>query len=169
LPTIRSRAQIVQFRPLSTSDLQQLLLAEQIASDEAAASRLAGVSSGRVARARELADPELWQFRDALLERIARPGWDVLSAEKAVLDFVQDAGTEASLRRDRLRTIIGFVLDFHRDQLAQQAESNHLLPALDACLAAVEQVDRNANQTLVVSHWLSQLAGRDRPLVAART
>ena len=162
LPTIRSRAQIVHFRPLSPAELKQVLLAEQIATDEPTAARLAEASDGSVARARELADAELWQFRAALVERLARPAWDVLSAEKAVLDFVQAAGTEASLRRDRLRTVIGFMLEFYRGQMKQGAGSMELgaknLRALDACLEAVEQVDRNANQALVVSHWLGQLA-----------
>ncbi|MEX2317215.1 MAG: hypothetical protein WD669_08685 [Pirellulales bacterium] len=187
LPTIRSRAQIVQFRPLAPEDMQQVLLAEQIATDTSAAARLAAASGGSLARARELADPELWQFREALIARLARPGWDVLAAEKAILDFIQDAGTEASARRDRLRTVIGFVLDLYREQLPQRAGTREqkaptlpppcssprrisdLLPALDACLAAVEQVDRNANQTLVVSQWLSQLAGRRRLPAAVGT
>jgi DNA polymerase-3 subunit delta' len=177
LPTIRSRAQIVYFRPLSPDDLKQVLLKEQIVTDEAAAGRLAELSEGSVARARELADPELQQFRAALVERLSRPAWDVLSAEKAVLDFVQAAGTEASLRRDRLRTLIGFVVEHYRRRMKQGAGSmkhgakqqEHvvlpapcsLLPVLDVCLEAVEQVDRNANQSLIISHWLGRIAATE--------
>jgi DNA polymerase-3 subunit delta' len=214
LPTIRSRAQIVPFRPLAPAELQQILLADQIAADAGTAARLAESSGGSVARARELADPELWQFRETLAARLARPAWDLLAAEKAIQDFVQAAGTEASLRRDRLRTVIGFFLDLYREQLEQGAGSREqgagnreqgagsgeqgagsrkqgagsgeedscslsaprssprrisdLLPALDACLAAVEQVDRNANQSLIISQWLGQLAAPRRSPAALR-
>jgi DNA polymerase-3 subunit delta' len=175
LPTIRSRAQIVPFRPLAPDVLQEILLADGIAEDRKLAARLAEASEGSIARARELADPELWTFRAALVERISRPVWDVAGAEKAILDFVQAAGSEAALRRGRLRVIIGFVLEHYRNQLKRQvSEGEHdddmrpaacsPLAALDACLAALEQVDRNANQSLVVSHWLANLAGYGRPL-----
>ena len=175
LPTIRSRSQVVPFRALSPNDMQEILLAEGIASDRRMAEKLAEASDGSVSRARELADPELWAFRTTLVDRIARPGWDVASAEKAIIDFVQAAGTEAALRRDRLRTVIGFVLEYYRALLKQAANNDvqldpssaapgSLLPALDSCLAATEQVDRNANQSLVISHWLANIAGHGRPL-----
>jgi DNA polymerase-3 subunit delta' len=174
LPTIRSRAQIVQFRALSTSEVCEILLAEDITADPQMAAELAASSDGSVAQARHLADPELWAFRASLLQRIAKRGWDIASVEKLVLDFVQAAGTEASLRRERLRNVIGLVIDHYRKQLKIQASRrgpsdeslstpsrapSGWLPALDACLAAVEQVDRNANQSLVVGQWLASLAG----------
>jgi len=174
LPTIRSRSQVVAFRRLSTAVLRQIILAESIAGDERTAARLAEASDGSVSRARELADPELWGFRNTLIECIARPSWDIAATEKAVIDFVQAAGSEAALRRDRLRTVIGFVLEHFRERMKDQAVVNgqqagersadSLLPALDACLTATEQVDRNANQSLVVSHWLANIAGYSHPL-----
>jgi DNA polymerase-3 subunit delta' len=179
LPTIRSRAQIVAFRPLPPEILRQILLDEKIAADAKTAERLAAASDGSVTRARELADPDLWPFRQSLIERLSRPAWDVLATEKAVLDFVQAAGTEAALRRDRLRTVIGLAIDFYREKLRSGTStdpssfdirhSSLALPALDACLAAADQVDRNANQALVVSHWLGRLAGNHASAVGIGT
>jgi DNA polymerase III subunit delta' len=159
---------------LPATELQQIILAEGIASDERTAARLAEAGEGSVSRARELADPELWAFRNTLIVCIARPGWDIASVEKAVNDFVQAAGSEAALRRDRLRTVIGFVLEHYRERMRELAAGHtagatattpgSLLPALDACLTATEQVDRNANQSLVISHWLANIAGYAHPL-----
>jgi DNA polymerase-3 subunit delta' len=175
LPTIRSRAQVVPFRPLSESDVQQILLSESIASDARLAANLAAASGGSVSQARELADPALWDFRSAIVERLGRGAWDIASTEKAILDFVQAAGGEARDRRARLRTVIGFALELYRGRLKEPATSGRVangsndaagafVRAVDACLTAVEQVDRNANQSLVISHWLANLAGLAGPL-----
>jgi DNA polymerase-3 subunit delta' len=174
LPTIRSRAQVVRFRPLPPEALRQILLDERIAEGDQAAA-LAEACEGSIQRAVELAAPELWEFRASLLNRLARPRWDAVETSKWVLDFVQAAGTEAALRRHRLRLAIGYVIDYYRARLLdeagtliepQQTEHSRLpivdprpsLERLESCLAALEQVDRNANLALVVSYWLYSLA-----------
>jgi DNA polymerase-3 subunit delta' len=168
LPTIRSRAQVVPFRELPSECIEQILLRENLVPDAANAREVAKAGGGSMTRARELADLELREFRSLLTERIARPAWDVQSMEKAVIDFVQSAGTESSARRERLRTVIGFAIDHYRARLvpsgaseaaAWPSDQGAALHALEACLSAVEHVDRNANQALVVSHWLRSLAG----------
>jgi DNA polymerase III subunit delta' len=173
LPTIRSRAQVVRFRPLEPEALRQILLDERIAEGDLAA-ELANTSDGSVQRAVELATADLWEFRE-LLERLARPRWDAVETGKWVLDFVQAAGSEAAVRRHRLRLVIGFAIDYYQAQLRagavaltqpQQSDfsrpsilaSRPLLARLEACLAALEQVDRNANLALVVSYWVVSLA-----------
>ena len=51
LPTIRSRAQIIRFRPLEESVLAELLLREGVVEDSTAAARLARYSQGSFERA----------------------------------------------------------------------------------------------------------------------
>ena len=173
LPTIRSRSQIVRFFPLPPDLLGQILLEQQI-SASSQTTELAAASEGSVQRAVELATPELWQFRQALLDRLAHRRWDSVETGKWVLEFVQAAGSESALRRDRLRLVVGFAIDYLRDRLRIETGGvdcgqtnmhrppNHAahpsLEHLEACLAALEQVDRNANLALVVSYWLSSLA-----------
>jgi DNA polymerase-3 subunit delta' len=173
LPTIRSRSQVVAFRPLNPDDLRQVLITTGIAPDDRTAEKLAQASDGSLAMARVLAEPDMWDFRNLLLERIAKPAADLAGFEKAVTDFVQAAGTEAADRRARLRSVIGFAVENYRGQLKRSAHSpdgespdhppGYSLSALDACLTAVELVDRNANQGLIVAHWLATLAGNARP------
>jgi DNA polymerase III subunit delta' len=172
LPTVRSRSQVIAFQPLSPEHLSQVLLETGIAQDERMAAKLAPASGGSLARARVLAEPEMWEFRNVLLERIARPGGDLVGFEKPLFDFVQAAGSEAADRRARLRTVIDFAVDHYRSLLRSvvsprsDAASTALRPslppvqALDACLSAAELVDRNVNQGLIIAHWLASLAGQ---------
>jgi DNA polymerase-3 subunit delta' len=174
LPTIRSRSQVIAFQPLSADDLRQVLLTTGIASDDRTAARIAEASDGSLTTACVLIDPEMSDFRNLLLERIARPGADLVGFEKAVTDFVQAAGSEAADRRARLRSVIGFAVDYYRSQLKRMAQtrphnaaatppaSSSPLPALEACLSAGELVDRNVNLALIVAQWLAALAGQAR-------
>ena len=95
LPTIRSRAQLIRFRPLPEEVVVQLLLDQKIVTDPAEARRLAAQSGGSVRRANEMADPDLWTFRANLLSAVARP-LDSAGLARATSEFVDEAGKEAS-------------------------------------------------------------------------
>lgn len=181
LPTIRSRAQIVRFRPLGGQAVAQLARQQGWASDEAEARRLADYSDGSLERARELADAELWQFRRQLLAELSRGSLDAYPLARSTLEFVDAAGKEAGDRRRRLRQLIGFALEFYRQLLRQRvglaaAGDDELQRALgvaatawtggaeraaaclERCLDALAHVDRNANQATLVECWLDDLA-----------
>jgi hypothetical protein len=74
--------------------------------------------------------------------------------------FVDEVGKEASQRRERLRIIIGFALDFHRAELTRREgrELQQAVQSIDACLAALEYVDRNANLATLTQNWCEELA-----------
>ena len=71
LPTIRSRAQIVRFKPLEPAIVARLLIEQGTVTDPEDARRLAAQSGGSVSRAAEMADPQLWQFRRELLNQLS--------------------------------------------------------------------------------------------------
>jgi len=180
LPTIRSRCQLVRFRPLPTQVVAELLISRHLVEDAGEARRLAGYSEGSLERALELADPELWTFRSRFYERLADAELQSVRLSAAVLAFVNEAGKEAAARRRRLRSVIRFTAEFYRHllyalenlQRSEDAELGELLgraleswpgsqPAaacLDRCLEAAEQVDRLANQATLVESWLDDLA-----------
>ena len=189
LPTIRSRCQLVRFRPLPTEVVGELLISRQLVDDAGEARRLADYSEGSLQRALELADPELWAFRGRLHERLADLALESVRLSAAVLAFVNEAGKEAAARRGRLRLVIGFAAEFYRHLLyaleglkrCEDAELRELLgralerwprrqaatACLDRCLEAADQVDRQANQATLVECWLDDLsrtiaAGRGR-------
>jgi DNA polymerase-3 subunit delta' len=193
LPTIRSRCQIIRFAPLTAETIADLLVTEGTTTDRAMAQKLAAWSDGSLAKARDLADPELWKFRQILLNRLAEAELDSVRFAEAISKFVDEAGTDAFRRRNRLRQLIGFAAEFYRQlvraisgaipqtvgdtetqQAVQQAMRHMRADAelaadrLERCLDALGHVDRNANQAALISAWIDDLVWRNVPLAAAK-
>jgi len=185
LPTIRSRSQIIRFSPLPVGELQSLLLSQQIVTGEEEARRLARYSDGSLERARELADAGLWEFRGQLLRTLSQSPVETGRLAAALNAFLEEAGTQAALRRARFRQVIVFAAEFYRQLLRALAgatlsddedlqtavraamgwwrgEEETAAAGLTRCLDALEQVDRNANQTTLVECWLDDLGQLDR-------
>jgi DNA polymerase-3 subunit delta' len=181
LPTIRSRAQIIRFPPLANDVVTKVLVERQIVSDTSEAERLAAYSGGSLTRARELADPALWEFRRDLLRQLGQTTVSSVAIAQGTIKFVDDAGKDAPPRRARLRLAIGFSTDFFRQLVrrlsglqsegdadlttAVESTAGHgawdLESATDAvqrCLQAAAEVDRNANQHTLVEAWIDELA-----------
>src|SRR5262249_52956328 len=117
LPTIRSRSQIIRFAPLSDQAVAELLVARGLIDDAAEAQRLATLGEGSLERALELADPDLWRFRTQLLAQLAKANFDSVALARDTNEFVEAAGKEASLRRNRSRQVVRFAVDFFRQRL----------------------------------------------------
>ena len=180
LPTIRSRCQRIRFAALPVDVVAELLLAQQVVSEKAEAVRLARYAEGSLARARELADPELWSYRRLLYQQLAEPAMESVRLAKASLSFVNEAGKEASARRRRMRQRIGFAAEFYRHLLRGREAAGEdpdlsqwvrraldrgtdlqaAAACLDRCLEAAEQIDRNVNQATCLESWLDALARR---------
>jgi DNA polymerase-3 subunit delta' len=182
LPTIRSRSQIIRFRPLALDTVARLLLSHELADDAAAAQRMAEHSQGSLSLALELADPELWTFRRQMLAQLSDPAVDTVALGKTVLAFVDAAGKDAGPRRARARQVINFAIELYwqlaralggaavaGDRELSEAVAR-LLPnwkgneeTAAACaersLEAREHLDRYANQSTLVECWLDDLAG----------
>jgi DNA polymerase III subunit delta' len=159
LPTIRSRSQIVRFRTLDTATIAQILLDTGSVADRAQAQRAAELGEGSVERARELADPNLWEFRDQLLSALGSTRPDSVRLGRSVQAFVDEAGKEPSLRRNRLRLVIGFAVEYYRSGLRAGWPPDATIRAIDASLLALDEIDRNANLGLVIQHWSAELVG----------
>jgi DNA polymerase-3 subunit delta' len=159
LPTIRSRSQIVQFQPLPNETIADILLGTGVVTDRTHASRVAEFSEGSVERATRLIHPELWEFRSQLISALRATRLDGVRLMRSVQSFVDEAGKEAARRRDRLRIVLGFAIELYRSNFRKNAEFNGSasIASLDACLTALEQIDRNANQGLVIQSWSETL------------
>lgn len=117
LPTIRSRCQLIRFQPLDADTVARLLTDKGIVQDAAEARRLARHGDGSLERAGELANVEIWTFRNALYQRLAAETLDSVSLSRMTAKFVEDAGKDAAARRRRLHQVIGFIADFYRQLL----------------------------------------------------
>lgn len=180
LPTIRSRCQLVRFHPLPQGAVQEILLRQRVVADAGLAARLAAHSGGSVARALELADSALWQFRERLLDALAAPTLDALFLAGEVSAFVEAAGSEAAARRGRLRLVLDFATQFFRgllrllagapvpddDSRARLVQAMQHWPAglpaaqacLQRCLDALEHVERYVNQATLIESWAYDLS-----------
>jgi DNA polymerase-3 subunit delta' len=181
LPTIRSRCQLIRFQPLPIDVVAALLVSKGFVADPAEARRLARYSEGSVERALDLADPDLWSFRNALYQKLSESLFDSTGLARTVAAFVDEAGKEAPARRARFRQVVAFAAEFYRQLLHAQCGVSvsedlelrrHVSAAierglgdrelsaarLDRCLDAAAQIDRNANQSTLIECWLDDLA-----------
>jgi DNA polymerase-3 subunit delta' len=185
LPTIRSRSQIVRFAPLPGEIVAKLLLEQAVVGDRAEAERLAALSQGSLQRALLWMDSDLCEFRDQILAYLADPAADSVRFTRETSAFVDAAGKDAPPRRERLRLVISFAVDFFRQLVLALAgapvEADPALtrsvrtaagnwPAtdeaagdcLERCLDALAHVDANANLATLLECWLDDMATLSR-------
>lgn len=180
LPTIRSRAQLVRFRPLQHGQVAAILERQGVTSDRATAERWAALGHGSVAKAIEMSDVESWEFRDRMTAGLAESPLPIRVLATSLAAFVEAAGKEASDRRIRARRLLDSAVEFFMNclrrsqgacvstddtssramerRLAQPIPIEALEAALERTLDAVEHVERNANHTTLMECWLDDLA-----------
>lgn len=183
LPTIRSRSQVIRFAPLAVEVVARVLLTEGLVGDEAAARRLAERSGGSLERARQLSAAELGEFRPRVWQELAGPHLASVSLAREAVALIDNAGKEASLRRERARQVVELAVDFYRglaralagapagDDPEQTAaitralaqggyDLTTALAGVERSLEALDQIDRNVHLTTLVEAWLDDLAAR---------
>jgi DNA polymerase-3 subunit delta' len=178
LPTIRSRCQVVRFAPLR-DDVLRDLLKHRISSDSALIDGLVRLADGSPGQALLLADPNLWGFRDKLLRGLAQPKIKAVELAKAFTEFVEEAGKETVLHRNRAAQVLRLLLAAFKDILhltlesdlpTQQGEDVQLLQALarkaspekvlaleERCLQAEMQIGRYIQVSLVLEGLMEGL------------
>jgi DNA polymerase III subunit delta' len=165
LPTILSRSQVVRFQPLPLDAVTRLLAEQGLADSPQQAERLAAESGGSLHSATVLASVNLAEFRQRFRNLFASGFRDGPRLADVVHDFVNAAreeGTEAELRRQRLRLVFGVAVERLRQDLTavpnEMLRQDTVLAALDRTLQAEEELDRNANLATLVECWIDDLA-----------
>ncbi|REJ92696.1 MAG: DNA polymerase III subunit delta' [Planctomycetota bacterium] len=153
LPTIRSRCQIVHFRPLGVDIAARLLVEQGVVEDLERARLLARIAGGSLTQAARLADEELWKFRGELMRGLAELPRRSFALARAVTACVEAAGKEAPRRRARAVILIGFAVDYYYALL-------HRLVAAEATDPAGVEVDAgDADLDAAVTRAVSAAAG----------
>src|SRR3954453_21482344 len=134
LPTIRSRSQVVRFQKLDAGSVTKIMLESGAVTDPSLAARAAELGEVSVERAIQFADPALWEFRDQIFAELASRRPSSVRMARSIQGFVDEVGKEAPRKRDRLRIVIGFVIDKYRSELtaASPETAEWVLHALDA-------------------------------------
>lgn len=180
LDTILSRCRVVRFDAIDENTLAEILLESRLVSDESEARRLAVLGEGSVGRAVGLADPALSQFRQDLIATLADPrGFGAPGLSKQFDAFVQEAGKESALRRERARLLIGELARFfravvwetvgsnapgadaderrHASAVASRITPETAISLADRCLVAEYQVGRKINLPLIADSLFHDL------------
>ena len=179
LPTIRSRCQLIRFHPLEEAIVAQILRDRGFAASKEEAERLARLSGGSIEQAQKMAAPELASFRRMFFQRLAEVDFNSVALAQTVSKFVEEAGKEASLRRQRLHQVVDFAADFHRGWLRAEEglggdndpemqsvfqgamqknlSGEAIAERLSLCLESQRIIDRNVNATTFVESWLDSL------------
>lgn len=193
LSTIVSRSQVVRFDPLSAE--QVATIASNINLETSTPiQEIAAAAQGSVARAILLADQEVFQFRSTLIDALASldPGRNNFGKE--IVGFTESAGKDTALRRQRLRMVGDFAIQFFHgvmhgsvsgtaepvstmDQGVAKAlqtidgDPQTTAQAATACIQRTvlmqEQIGFNATPINIVLPWLKDLASALRVAVTA--
>lgn len=168
LPTIRSRCQIVRFFPLRGQQAADLLQSWGISVDDpAAADRAVELAGGDMHQAALLLQPESGAFRETLQAQLDDPLPSGVALARAVASYVDEAGKEASSRRDRMREVFGVAVQHFRQRVRQASHDATAVETelyrLQRCLDALSEVDRNANQATLIEAWATDLQ-RGQPI-----
>ncbi len=181
LPTIVSRCQVVNFARLSAAEVSSLLRAAGI-EDPALLARLLRVSEGSPGTARELSDPDLWDFRGKLIHALTSLRIDSVELSKTWMGFIEEAGKESAAQRHRASVCVGLLLSFLQDALrfsvgivppdadaaeqkalstlCQRLDADQLLRLMDRCLDGEFQIDRRVQLVLVLEALTDVLSER---------
>lgn len=180
LPTILSRCRIVRFQPLETCQVLSILQRLQPAADGVSLEQMAAISGGSVEFALQTGTPEWLEFRGDLLMALASLDPMDQGFAESVSGFVEAAGKDPALRRDRLRLIVEIGTRFLRQLLLSlggarpqgdaalceavnvaRGRWNAGLEAAADCIERTSEVRNdiaaNANQALLVECWLTDL------------
>jgi len=180
LPTIRSRCQIVRFKPLDDDAVFRILSAAALRAgtpaDPALLQKCAAGAGGSLAKARLLLDPELTAFRERLIRLLSQRPLHGVDLSRETVALVEAAGKEAPPRRARLRVVLETAIDFYRAALRRAvtgersaeptlaesvegwaADAEEATLAIRSSLEALESIDRNANLTILVDAWTAVL------------
>ena len=178
-PTILSRCQLVRFMPLSP-DALRAVLADNGVSDPTQLDRIARLSGGSAGQALALNDPDVWAFRERLLDGLtdARPSFAAVA--EPWLKFCEEAGKDTAAQRTRLSLALRFVVEWlraalrlsldadvggtaDRDRLkafAGRLGSDALLELADRCVEADRHVERRVQLILVIESVVNAFCRR---------
>ena len=180
LDTVVSRCRVVRFRPLSEPDLAAILLEQEVVTDPQEAERLARLGEGSVSRARGLANADLSRFRRTLIDEIADlRGFNPSALAQKFGAFIEEAGKENVVKRERARLLTGELAQFFRGvlwstaglqppsqdtadhkaalDLAQALPPEDVFLLAERCLDADYQIQRNAYMPLILESFLHDL------------
>ncbi len=158
LPTIRSRCQVIVFKPLSIEQLQVLierdgmldavLEGDMTRNRNTYAADIARLCNGSLVEARLLVDPDVAEFRRTLLDILAADRMNFVELTKSCAGMIDAAGKDGRVKRERAKLILRSCAAFYR---AIALQFSHIVEDHDATLSKAV--------TQAVPHWKTGIHG----------
>lgn len=163
LPTIRSRCQMIRFRPLSAEDSIRLLREKHdVQADDESIRDVVMMSGGDMQAAVRLLQEETRQFQTDLLGVLAKSTPDPISLRRVVNEHLDQAGKETPKKRAALRDVFSMVVRHYRHQMRDEATASAVRPVtlarLDRSVRALRELDRMANLSSLVDCFAADIA-----------
>ena len=125
LPTIRSRCQLMRFRPLTEASVARLLKEQQLIDHAADADSIAALANGSVATAIQLAEPALRGLRDQLYASLAQGSrMKPLDLAAELTDGLSEIGGGTAGQRQNANWLVNFAMEFFRQAIRGQADAS---------------------------------------------
>jgi DNA polymerase-3 subunit delta' len=161
LPTIRSRCQVVRFDSPSIEESLAILTQQGHATEPSQLRSALELSGGDLEDARRMLDPDACEFRERLSQALAEVPPQAIPLARALIQYVDGAGTEAAAKRDRIREAMLVAIAAFRKQIRDVSVTPQrltpLISRLERTLQGLQQVDRNANPTTLLECWAIDL------------
>jgi DNA polymerase-3 subunit delta' len=181
LPTIRSRCQVIRFQPLSSQELAILLQQQSLVESADEANSLAAISNGSIEAAVTLLQPDVREFREAFIMQLATLDPSREQFIKQLTTFVDAAGKDAALKRQRMRMLADWAILFYglmmrigsglpcatEDSILMRAvasagksdawSTETMGDCVHRCLDMHRQIGAFANQANMLEAWLVDL------------
>ncbi len=119
LPTIRSRCQLVRFRPLADADVQRHIENHQLATDPADVQMLVGLAGGSLSAAERLAQPGLRDLRRDWLRELSNSPGDGMRTAARITDAMDQITKDAAEQRQIVHWLLQAAAEFYRAALHQ--------------------------------------------------
>ena len=159
LPTIRSRCQAIHFSALKDVALCEVLRRHDVPEDRHA--MLTAIADGSPGQALALNDDAYQEFLNGISPMIVQPKPDSVSIAQRCMSFIESAGKESVLQRQRSYLVIRLILDQLRRLLhdsVEQPAAENILERIDGCIDAEYRIDRKVQIALVVESLADRLA-----------
>ncbi len=118
LPTIRSRCQIVRYFPLPATDVEQILLSEEMLESEEDAKSVALLCEGSLETARQLLSPELRKLKSSVAKHLQQmDAMKPMQVSSAVVSGIEEMSSSTAEQRQNAQWLLRFAADAIRDRL----------------------------------------------------
>lgn len=186
--TIKSRCQIIRFRPIPTNIIENLLI-NKFNVDKNKVGWISRFCSGSLGNAIELLEENFYEKNNRIVDRISGLDIDNLAFAEEIIDSFLSSSDSLEDKRQMLKRVIDCILQFYRDLLIVKISNTHdarkqklplfnaeredalyscinyvtkeqIITLIDEILVFTKYIDYNLNINLLIENIITRIATR---------